>query len=370
MKQLHRHLIQTLATLLSNAHLTGFFTGNIYQGQGKAFCVPGLNCYSCPGAVGSCPIGAMQAVLGGRGKTVSFYVMGLLLLFGTLFGRLICGFLCPFGLLQDLLHKIPTRKFDVPKKLDKVLRKTKYLLLVGLVVVAPLLFTDSYGIGDPAFCKYICPVGVLEGGIPLLLTNPTLRAAIGFLFSWKMLILVAVLVGSVLLYRPFCKYLCPLGAFYGLFNKLSVYKMEVDESKCIHCNACNRACKMQVDVIKNINSTECIRCGACREACPVDAIRTGFSVKSKPVKPGEAGEPLEPAGKSKDTTPGERSIAVYSPGVLFFDFLEIQGHPFPGGSACSSRAVRLRARTHSVSKNSIWPFRERKSLSAQAAISL
>ena len=283
MREGKRHLIQGAATLLTNANLAGFFTGGIYQGASKHVCVPGLNCYSCPGAVGACPIGSLQAVIGGREKNVSYYVFGLVLLFGTVLGRLICGFLCPFGFLQDLLYKIRSPKPRVPERLDKTLRWGKYVMLAG-VLILPAVVTDAFGIGDPFFCKYVCPAGTLEGGIPLMLTNPALRAAAGFLFSWKMLILIAVLVGSVLLYRPFCKYLCPLGAFYGLLNRFSLYQMKVDGDKCIGCGKCARACKMGVHPTENINSTECIRCGACREACPVGAISSGLrpAAQSRP----------------------------------------------------------------------------------------
>lgn len=289
MKQAKRHGIQALAALLSNAHLSGFFTGNIFQGASKRLCVPGLNCYSCPGALGSCPIGSLQAVLGSKGRHVSYYVVGLMLLFGTIFGRLICGFLCPFGFVQDLLHKIPSPKPHLPKKLDKALRWVKYVLLIGFVVLAPIFLTDAYGVGAPAFCKYLCPAGTLEGGIPLLLANPVLRQAAGWLFSWKMGILLIVLVASVLLYRPFCKYLCPLGAFYGLLNKLSLYQMHVDAKACIHCGKCERACKMDVVVTRNIDSAECIRCGACKEICPVGAIHSGWKGCEQKAK-GEKGE--------------------------------------------------------------------------------
>ena len=161
----------------------------------------------------------------------------MLLLFGTVFGRLICGFLCPFGFVQDLLYKIRTKKAAVSTRLDRPLRKVKYVVLILLVLLLPALARGPYGVGDPWFCKYLCPAGTLEGGIPLLLQNAGLRELAGFLFSWKLAILLVVLVGSVLLYRPFCKYLCPLGAIYGLFNRLSVYRMGVDASKCTHCGA-------------------------------------------------------------------------------------------------------------------------------------
>lgn len=100
-----RGWIQAGATLLTNIHLPNFFKGEIYQGKGKAVCVPGLNCYSCPAASGACPIGSFQAVVGSSKYKFSYYITGFLILLGVLLGRFVCGFLCPFGWLQDLLHK-------------------------------------------------------------------------------------------------------------------------------------------------------------------------------------------------------------------------------------------------------------------------
>ena len=279
MKERTRHLIQAVSALLMNGNLKGFFQGKIWQGQSKQVCVPGLNCYSCPGALGACPIGSLQAVLNGRQKNLSFYVTGLLILFGTIFGRLICGFLCPFGFLQELLYKIPVRKWKIPKKIDDRLRYLKYVILVVFVLLLPAFLHGTYGIGDPWFCKYICPAGTLEGGIPLVSVNSGLRSMVGFLFSWKILILILVLVASMHIYRPFCKYICPLGAIYGLFNRFSIYQMQVEKDTCTHCGICEKTCLMQVNVTENINSPECIRCGACKNVCPVHAIKSGYRLK-------------------------------------------------------------------------------------------
>ena len=86
-----RTLVQLLFTALTNGYAAGFAKGGIYKGQSKLICVPGLNCYSCPGALGSCPIGSFQAVITSRTNKFTFYVIGFLLLFGALFGRLVCG---------------------------------------------------------------------------------------------------------------------------------------------------------------------------------------------------------------------------------------------------------------------------------------
>ena len=271
-----RGWIQAGATLLTNIHLPNFLKGGLYQGAGKAVCVPGLNCYSCPAASGACPIGSFQAVVGSSKFRFSYYITGFLILLGVLLGRVICGFLCPFGWFQELLHKIPTKKLST-KKL-KPLTYLKYVVLLVMVVLLPVLVTNELGMGDPFFCKYLCPQGVLEGAIPLSLANAGIRAALGSLFTWKFIVLLMVIVLSIVFYRPFCKWLCPLGAFYALLNKVSLFQMQVDQSKCVSCGKCAKVCKMDVDVTKSPNHTECIRCGMCIRACPTDAVsfRYGF----------------------------------------------------------------------------------------------
>lgn len=271
-----RRIIQILSAIATNGYVQGFLQSTIYQGKAKVVCVPGLNCYSCPGALGACPIGSLQGSLGRQGQHFSLYVLGFLLGFGILFGRLICGFLCPFGFIQDLLFKIKTKKIKIKEKFDSKLRYIKYIILIVFVVLLPIFLVGDYGISSPYFCKLICPAGTLEAGIPLLLGNESLRMLAGWLFSWKMLLLIIVIVMSVFIYRFFCKYMCPLGAIYALFNKISFYKLTIDEDKCTHCLACHRACNMNVKVTENPNSAECIRCGDCKDACPTDAISLGF----------------------------------------------------------------------------------------------
>lgn len=268
-----RKLIQIAAFGFTNSHLGNFKGGNLYTGSWKKFCNPGLNCYSCPAASLACPIGALQAVSGSMNFQFSFYVVGFLLAVGVLFGRAVCGFLCPFGLFQELLHKIPFPK----RKLPKVLRWLKYVILVVFVILLPIVATDYMGMGKPAFCEFICPAGTLEGGIPLLVTNPRLRAVIGKLFSLKAVILVLTIFGCMSIYRFFCKAMCPLGAIYGLLNKVSLYHLEIDQKKCVGCGKCACVCKMDVDPLKHPDSAECIRCGECRDACPVQAIHLGFT---------------------------------------------------------------------------------------------
>ena len=337
MKKRHfspRLWIQIGWTALTNGYVAGFAHGKIYQGPMKQICLPGLNCYSCPGALGSCPVGALQAVLTSRNYGFSFYVVGLLMAFGALFGRLICGFLCPFGLVQDLLHKIP-----LPRRLkirripgEKKIAHLRYLILIVFVVLLPALVSNAVGQGDPWFCKYICPSGTLMGGVPLVvmgdggmgdaaasesaepapsdqplapslrsgfnpapslsggLQQPSLkpsspqvaggsyREAAGPLFHWKLILLLLILAFSILYYRPFCRFLCPLGAIYGLVNSVSIYRYKLLEDRCVHCGACKRACKLGIDPVAHPNSPECIRCGDCVRACPHQALLPSLSI--------------------------------------------------------------------------------------------
>lgn len=278
--------MQALALLLGNANLPGFFNGTIYRGSLKNVCLPGLNCYSCPGALGACPIGSLQNGLADPFWRIPVYVLGFLVLIGTLLGRFVCGWLCPFGWFQELIHKIPLKKLHPEKKpgLNRVLLQGKTLMLIALVILTPLIVRWVTGYGITAFCTYVCPSGTLMAGIPLLLANSGLRALAGWLFSWKMSVLLAVIVLSALIYRPFCRYLCPLGAIYGVFNRFSLYRVTVDESLCTRCGICTRHCPMSVPIPYDGNGPECIRCGECAAVCPQNAIHCGFAVSKNQKK--------------------------------------------------------------------------------------
>ena len=276
---------QLAFTALSNGYAKGFMKGKIFTGATKHVCVPGLNCYSCPGALGACPIGSLQATLGSRKFRFAFYVLGLLMMLGAIFGRFICGWLCPFGLVQDLIHKIPGVKKLKKLPGDKYLRWLKYFILAGFVIILPMFVVDIVGQGQPWFCKYICPSGTLFGGIPLTLASEGLRSAVGWLFRWKVAILIVLLVLSLFVWRPFCRYLCPLGAIYSPFNKFALYRFEVEQDQCIHCGLCQKACKMDIRVWENPNSLECVRCGDCVRACPVGALHSTLPFKKKKPAP-------------------------------------------------------------------------------------
>ncbi len=273
---LKRKVFQFLFAILNNFYFIFPFTKKIYQGNLKYLCSPGLNCYSCPASLFACPIGAFQNFMINLRVGISFgkyylglFIIGFLGTIGMLFGRIVCGWVCPFGLFQEILYKIPTKKFKFHIPYFYYL---KYIVLILLVIICPLFFTDQFGYGTTTFCKYFCPTGTLEAGLTLPFLMPSLKKMIGMLYYWKLFILVIFIILFVLTKRPFCRYFCPLGAFYSIFNKFSFFKLNKNHSKCTNCLMCESVCSMQLKLEEIPDSGNCIRCFNCVKICPEHAI--------------------------------------------------------------------------------------------------
>lgn len=264
--RLQQRLTQAISALAANAYLPAYWRGIIYRGPSKALCVPFLNCYSCPGALGACPVGAFQSLAAAKVAQVSLYVTGWLIAVGAATGRLVCGWLCPFGLVQDLIGSRAQRR-----KLPAWSTSLRYLVLI-LTVALPFLIRTPIG-SETFFCKYICPAGTLGAGIPLAIANPGIRAALGWLFAWKFALLALLVAASLFILRPFCRLLCPLGALYGLFNPVAIAKLEIDRGACTDCGACEASCRIGIAVRSRPNAPECHRCLDCVAACPTHALR-------------------------------------------------------------------------------------------------
>ena len=269
-KPASRRLVQLYAALLYNANLKGFIDGHIYTGNLKAVCVPGLNCYSCPGALSGCPLGALQNALGAAGHTAPWYVLGILALFGVVLGRTVCGWLCPFGLIQELLHRIPTPKIR-KSRITRLLSCLKYVILGIFAVAVPVLFGAGRDTVLPAFCKYICPAGTFEGAVGLLQNpvNSTSFYQLGAVFTGKWVVMLVIGLLCVFCYRSFCRFICPLGAIYSFFNRFAVTGVKVDPDRCVSCGLCVARCRMDV---KHVGDRECISCGECVGSCARGAI--------------------------------------------------------------------------------------------------
>jgi polyferredoxin len=188
-----------------------------------------------------------------------YEIVGQLGLLSMLVGRMACGWLCPFGLLQDLLF-LATK---VEVKISHAWRHVRWFVLIGLVILLPWI------IGDDIFSK-VCPLGILTADLPWLLWNPldpsTGKPMFASVVVWaiaiNLAILAAILVLSAFIKRPFCRVLCPLGHIFSLFNKVSLVRLEV-ASSCDQCNACQTVCPVDIKVYEDPNSSECIRCLSC-----------------------------------------------------------------------------------------------------------
>lgn len=318
-----RRLVQLYAALLYNAHLRGFLDGTIYTGHAKAACVPGFNCYSCPAAAGACPLGALQNALAASGSRTGFYVFGILMLYGLMLGRTICGWLCPFGLIQELLHRIPTPK--IPKnRITRVLSYLKYIILAVFAGAVPLWYGLKYHMAVPGFCKYICPAGTLEGAMGLLSHphNADYFGMLGILFIRKFIIMLLIGLVCIFCYRSFCRFLCPLGAVYSLFSKIALVGVKKDVSRCNECGACVRSCGMDV---RRAGDHECIHCGKCMDVCSQKALsfRAG---KVTLISPDGGCADNQPDAETKrqkyKKTAWGIALAVLAFALVWFNFLD------------------------------------------------
>jgi len=298
-----RYIILIFSALAINGYFSGwFFKPHLYTGKFKGIIVPVLNCYACPSAIPSCPIGTIQhfMVIG----FVPLFALGILIIVGALVGRLFCGWVCPFGFIQELLNKIPTPKWKLPKGFTYL----KYFFLVFTVFLIPYLISDT------VFCK-ICPMGALEGGIPQMLLKPELHhlisknadnaalnpdnktnpdnetdseqnQSVGLLYRSKLVILAVTIFLAIFIKRFFCRAICPIGAFFAIFNKISILQMKVHMPKCSTCDVCKKNCPVDINVYDDPNSPECIRCGLCTNSCPFGAVKftTIFSGENKNKK--------------------------------------------------------------------------------------
>ena len=283
-----RMWIQIGCLLLLNSDFAAFFRGvmkrkaSISKASTKQFCVPGLNCYSCPSAVGACPIGALQFWLNDTANKIKMgqevnlsglYILGMMETVGALVGRLPCGWICPFGLVQDWLGHITKSN----RKIAGVFKYLKYVVLIVCVIILPSLAIDGM-ILSPWFCKLICPSGTLFAGLPLLAMDADLRSMVGVFTIIKVTFLVFVIVMSMFYKRFFCKVFCPLGAFWGMFNRVSVVRLRYNHQQCVQCKRCEDICPMNIKVTQEPNTAECIRCMRCVAVCPSKAIDMNSSI--------------------------------------------------------------------------------------------
>jgi len=241
-------------------------------GQWKSLCVPILNCHSCPWAAFACPVGVIGHLV--SWSVFPFLALGTILLLGALFGRLLCGWVCPFGFLQDLLHKVPIRKIHLPRRLSLL----KYVVLVVMVVVVPLLI----GVESNAFFCSLCPAATIQAVVPwgLMGGKNLIEIVAG---TWIRFVVLAIIVLLAMTSRrSFCRFLCPIGAFLALCNRFSVFSLRYAQNDCPRCKRCLKDCPMDVqieDFERKGQTTvvtapsECILCLNCTKNCHKSSLR-------------------------------------------------------------------------------------------------
>lgn len=186
-------------------------------------------------------------------------------IFSAVWGRIFCGFLCSFGAIQELLFWISKKLFPkkpkVSAELDHILQYLKYVVLVFIVVALWILALPM----DSS----LSPWGIFG---MLISGNPSVMASA--VFTGGFVLLLALLVGSLFVERFFCRYFCPLGALFTLVSGKRLHKIQRNESACIHCGLCEKACSMSVPILKKdiVSSGRCIDCMQCLSVCPTNCL--------------------------------------------------------------------------------------------------
>ena len=231
-------------------------------------CSPVFHCYACPWASFACPIGVLAHF--SALHMIPFIAIGLLLVTGVLLGTFVCGWICPFGLLQDLFGRIPVKKWHLPGWLGV----GRYLVLVGLVLAIPYFFGDS----SPLFFCRVCPAGAIEAAIPNTIQTALSDSPTMWPSAIKISLIVLLPLASIFIYRPWCRFLCPLGAIYSIFNLFSLFSVRVKPELCNDCQLCSKKhCRYGADPTKRGNDTKCIECLECTKCEAVVLQWTGKS---------------------------------------------------------------------------------------------
>lgn len=231
--------------------------------EAKWFCSPVLNCHSCALAWFACPIGVFIHFSGYR--LFPFFALGTVLLIAVLLGRWLCGWVCPFGFLQDLLHRIPTRKISLPRWTNAI----KYGVLILTVFLLPFLLGE---LTQFSFCR-ICPASAVQVTIPGLAKSGF--AGIAGSTAVRLGVLAVVIVFSVLSTRAFCRVLCPIGALLAPLNLISFGRVRAPKGKCVSCSRCDKVCPTDDRPSERLmrgqdpsRSADCVLCGDCSAVCP------------------------------------------------------------------------------------------------------
>lgn len=235
-----------------------------------------------------CPFGGIESFysLVTRGEFIkkTFY-SNIILVGGSTFlvitlGRIFCGWICALGTLQDIFGKIGMKffkkRYHVHKSLDSILRYLKYIVLVGIVY-----FTWKTGQLVISSIDPFVAYSHLTAGWEELLSE--------YLIGFG--ILLAMLLFSLFYDRLFCRYLCPLGAYYAIMGRFSLLRIERDKNTCVNCKKCDTECPAALDIssVNRVNKGECIGCMSCIEVCPTAKKSLEAKIMKKKFSGGKLG---------------------------------------------------------------------------------
>jgi len=229
-------------------------------------CGPVFHCYSCPLATFACPIGVIAKF--SALHVFPFIAVGTVLVAGALLGSFICGWICPFGFLQDMIGRIPTPKFRLPSWS----RHVRLAVLLGLVLAVPFFFGEKH----PLFICSVCPAGMLEGWVPFSAKLLSAGQPVVWPNVLKIAVTVLVLVAMFFTWRPWCRLFCPLGAIYGLMNRVSAVFLRFRPTQCTSCTLCHRRCRYGARPDERSDDPACIRCLECTQC---EALDVGWVVR-------------------------------------------------------------------------------------------
>lgn len=194
-------------------------------------------------------------------------ISGLILAGGIIataifFKRGFCGWVCPFGTIQELLGKISKKKITIPEKFDRFAKYTKYLVLIAILVGTAITGTLVFRNYDPFITFFHFGEGVIWG------TAETTGVYLTFA------ILVITLLLSIFIERAWCRYFCPLGATISIFSWMGLSKIKRNEKTCIDCKLCDKVCPARVNIStkKEVKDIECIDCMQCVDSCPKKSL--------------------------------------------------------------------------------------------------
>ena len=288
-----------------------FFVGVIFNPRIiLPILLPVMWTWGLPNATVGDAFTALQLMLGGwsLGSSVVFPWLAIasFLIFGILVGKSLCGWVCPFGLIQDIVGFIKSRKLEISPATHGGLTRLKYLIL-GIALLVSSTFSASkylnlhgsyeraFGIFAYAPFTVLSPAETLFSVLPkslhgfylTFIEKSFVEALSGILYLpplfWlQVLILIGTIMLAAYVQRGWCRYFCPHGAIMAFMNRFSFIGLHRDPVKCAkgECRECVKACPMKVRILdlpwKKFSDPECIYCMKCADVCPNGAIRPTY----------------------------------------------------------------------------------------------